>query len=180
MTVTDGLLPAGLTLSPTGVLYGTPVQVGAYSFTVTATHSAGSSSRTFTVQVGDEPNTPGPGGQTPGPNGPVTTPPTKTAKANSSIKVRLAKKKIRATKRVKATVTVKAKGVARPTGKIVVTVGKKKVAKKLKARHKGKITVKLPKVKRGKHKVRANYKGSKTVKKSKTKKAVTLRVLRAK
>ncbi|SNS66831.1 hypothetical protein SAMN06309944_1243 [Micrococcales bacterium KH10] len=33
---------------------------------------------------------------------------------------------------------------------------------------------------RGKHKVRANYKGSKTVKKSKTKKAVTLRVLRAK
>ena len=50
--VTEGALPAGLTLDAiTGEITGTPTTAGAYSFTVTATNRAGSTSRTFTGQV---------------------------------------------------------------------------------------------------------------------------------
>lgn len=41
--VTSGVAPAGVTLSPTGVLSGTPTAAGAYSFTVTATDSSSGS-----------------------------------------------------------------------------------------------------------------------------------------
>lgn len=41
--VTSGAAPAGVTLSPTGVLSGTPTAAGAYSFTVTATDSSSGS-----------------------------------------------------------------------------------------------------------------------------------------
>ncbi len=51
-TVTAGALPDGLTLSPSGVLSGTPTAGGEFSFTVTATGSVyGSASRTWTVEV---------------------------------------------------------------------------------------------------------------------------------
>ena len=50
--VTAGTLPAGLTLNTTtGVISGTPTTAGAYSFTVTATNSAGSFSRIFSGTV---------------------------------------------------------------------------------------------------------------------------------
>lgn len=41
--VTSGAVPAGVTLSPTGVLSGTPSATGAYAFTVTATDSSSGS-----------------------------------------------------------------------------------------------------------------------------------------
>lgn len=41
--VTSGVAPAGVTLSPTGVLSGTPTAAGAYAFTVTATDSSSGS-----------------------------------------------------------------------------------------------------------------------------------------
>lgn len=49
--VTNGSLPAGMTLSSTGVLTGTPVAAGSSSFDVTATYKtkAGAQSYTFTV-----------------------------------------------------------------------------------------------------------------------------------
>jgi hypothetical protein len=47
-----GSLPAGLTLSSSGVLSGTPAVMGSFSFTVTATDALGStSSQTFSLQV---------------------------------------------------------------------------------------------------------------------------------
>ncbi|HYJ84979.1 MAG TPA: putative Ig domain-containing protein [Pyrinomonadaceae bacterium] len=50
--ITGGALPAGLTLSPNGVLSGTPTQQGDFTFTVTATDSCGcSKSQTYTLNV---------------------------------------------------------------------------------------------------------------------------------
>jgi uncharacterized repeat protein (TIGR01451 family)/fimbrial isopeptide formation D2 family protein len=51
-TVTSGALPPGLTLSPAGVLSGTPTQQGDFTFTITATDRCGcSKSQTYTVKV---------------------------------------------------------------------------------------------------------------------------------
>jgi PKD repeat protein len=49
--VTVGSLPAGLVLSTAGVLSGTPTTPGAYSFTVTATNTAGSDTQAYTGTV---------------------------------------------------------------------------------------------------------------------------------
>lgn len=50
--VTSGSLPSGLTLSPSGVLYGTPAASGSFSFTVRAADSDGCSGRTgFSITV---------------------------------------------------------------------------------------------------------------------------------
>ncbi len=49
--VTGGALPAGLSLSAAGTITGTPTTVGPYSFTVTATNSAGSASLSFSGVV---------------------------------------------------------------------------------------------------------------------------------
>ena len=49
--VTAGTLPAGLTLSSAGVLSGTPTTAGAYSFTVTATNTAGTDPQAYTGSV---------------------------------------------------------------------------------------------------------------------------------
>ena len=51
--VTAGALPAGLSLSSGGVLSGTPTGSGAYSFTVTATNSAGSDDQAYTGTITD-------------------------------------------------------------------------------------------------------------------------------
>lgn len=94
---------------------------------------------------------------------PMTSAPTaKVAKAAAKVTAK-AKKKIKAGKRGKVTVKVKAPGVT-PTGKVTVKFGKKKVTKKL--NRKGKVTIKSPKLKRGKYKVAVNYKGSTTVSKA--------------
>ena len=44
-------LPAGLTLSESGLISGTPTKAGSSTFTVTATNSEGTDSRTFTLQI---------------------------------------------------------------------------------------------------------------------------------
>jgi hypothetical protein len=51
-TVTAGTLPTGISLSSPGVLAGTPTAGGTYSFTVTATNSAGSDDQPLTLSVG--------------------------------------------------------------------------------------------------------------------------------
>src|SRR5690606_18087509 len=58
-------------------------------------------------------------------------------------------KSVKASKKPKVTVTVKATGVAKPTGTVTVKYGKKSVKVKLKARAKGKVSVTLPKLKKG-------------------------------
>ncbi|WP_102510108.1 Ig-like domain repeat protein [Sanguibacter massiliensis] len=83
-------------------------------------------------------------------------------KAKASVKVTGGKKSV--------TVRVTASGIKAPTGKVTVTYGKKKVTVKLSSKHKGKISVKLPK---GTHKVKVSYAGSSQVAKASTK---TLRV----
>ena len=55
-SVTAGTLPAGLTLNTTtGEISGTPTGVGAYSFTVTASNSAGSFSKAFSGSIAPKP-----------------------------------------------------------------------------------------------------------------------------
>lgn len=49
--VTAGALPAGLTLSSSGLLSGTPSAIGPYNFTVTATGPGGSDTQLFTGTV---------------------------------------------------------------------------------------------------------------------------------
>jgi hypothetical protein len=49
--VTAGILPAGISLTRTGLLSGTPTQAGTFSITVTATNATGSNSRSFSVTV---------------------------------------------------------------------------------------------------------------------------------
>ncbi|MET0785232.1 MAG: putative Ig domain-containing protein, partial [Paenisporosarcina sp.] len=49
--VTTGSLPAGLSLSSSGVLSGTPTTEGAYSFTVTASNSVGSDPQAYSGTV---------------------------------------------------------------------------------------------------------------------------------
>src|SRR5207253_872670 len=52
-TLLSGALPAGLTLSTTGTLSGTPTAVGTFTFTVQATSAGGSTgSRAYSVAVG--------------------------------------------------------------------------------------------------------------------------------
>lgn len=58
-SVMSGTLPAGVTLSTSGLLSGTPTQAGTFTFTITATNSAGAANQTFTLIVADTeaPNT---------------------------------------------------------------------------------------------------------------------------
>lgn len=57
-SVTDGALPDGLTLSPAGLLSGTPTIAGTYTFTASVSDSVGcSGSRSFTVTAFPEPIT---------------------------------------------------------------------------------------------------------------------------
>lgn len=56
-TVSSGALPAGLSLSTTGIVSGTPSVSGAYSVGITATNPAGSSSHTFTGSIEAAPAT---------------------------------------------------------------------------------------------------------------------------
>jgi hypothetical protein len=51
LAVSAGTLPAGLSLSTSGLLSGTPTTLGAYSFTVTATNSQGSANQAYSGSV---------------------------------------------------------------------------------------------------------------------------------
>jgi large repetitive protein len=53
-SVSSGALPSGMTLSVNGVLGGTPTVVGASSFTVTATDSGASASKTLTLTIDEQ------------------------------------------------------------------------------------------------------------------------------
>jgi hypothetical protein len=48
---TGGALPPGLTLSPTGLIQGTPTAMGSYTFIATVTDSTGSASGSFTITI---------------------------------------------------------------------------------------------------------------------------------
>ena len=56
-SVTSGTLPAGLTLNSDGTITGTPTTANTYTFTVTATNSAGSTSRQFSLTINSVPVT---------------------------------------------------------------------------------------------------------------------------
>lgn len=99
-------------------------------------------------------------------------------KAKPSVSVKLAKAKIKASQRATAKVTVKLPGSlgAKPSGKVAVYVGKKKVATGT-VKSNGKVDVKLSKLKKGTYKVKvkvlANSKQT-----SRTSSSKTLRVVR--
>jgi len=73
-----------------------------------------------------------------------------------NIKVKLKKKVIKPSTKAKVLVRVQMP-VARPTGKIKVIVGKKSKTVTMKAKHNGRLTVTLPKLKKGTYKVRVKY-----------------------
>src|SRR5690606_39682795 len=99
-------------------------------------------------------------------------------KAKPKVSLKLAKKTVKASERAKVTVRVKVVGIAKPTGKLVFKDGKKKIRiVKLKAKHRGKITVRLPRLSAGKHKITVTYQGTKQIKK-RTSKVMVLRVAR--
>ena len=50
----SGDLPPGLSLSPTGVISGTPTEAGSYTFVVKATNSAGSDERELSITINDK------------------------------------------------------------------------------------------------------------------------------
>ena len=57
--VTDGSLPAGLTLDEsTGVISGTPTADGTFNFTVKATNDGGSDSKELSITIGEQTNVP--------------------------------------------------------------------------------------------------------------------------
>ena len=97
-------------------------------------------------------------------------------KAKPKVSAKLVKKTITRRSKAKIKVTLKVAGVSKPTGKVVVYEGKKKLRTvTLKSKHKGKITVTLPRLKKGTHKLKVTYRGSSSIAK-KTSKTVTLRV----
>lgn len=101
------------------------------------------------------------------------------AAANASLK--LAKGKVKRSARAAATIKVSIKGAPaslHATGKVTVYDGKKKLSTyQLKAKHKGVLKVKLPKIKKkGSHKLKAEYAGNADVG-AKTSKPVTLKVV---
>lgn len=85
------------------------------------------------------------------------------SKAGTTTKARLSKKKVTRTQRAKVAVTVTPRGTSlRPTGRVTVFDGKKRVARAtLTVGKRGRVTVRLPKLKkRGKHVIRVVYAGS--------------------
>lgn len=59
-SVTGGTLPAGLVLSSTGIVSGTPTGSGAYSFTATATNAAGTDTQVYSGTITAEDTEPEP------------------------------------------------------------------------------------------------------------------------
>jgi len=100
-------------------------------------------------------------------------------KIPAKVTVKLKKKKVSHSAKAKVVVKIKTKGIAKPKGKIRVTFGKKSKTVTIKPKHKGKITVTLPKLKKGTYKIKAKYtpKGAfKTYTSAKTSKVVKLKI----
>lgn len=85
----------------------------------------------------------------------------RTATATSrATKVKKAKTKVTAKlnrARSKVTVRIKAKGLEKPRGTVKVKVGTKTVRATLKAKHRGKVTVRVPRLAKGRYKVSASF-----------------------
>ena len=100
----------------------------------------------------------------------------KVVKASAKVTVKLARSTVKRTVKGRLKVTVSVVGVPRPTGTLVVYEGSKKVTSKvLKAKHQGKVTITLPRLAKGTHKLKVTYRGSSKVAK-KTSSTVKLRV----
>ena len=99
----------------------------------------------------------------------IQAPPAPPPKKASKVKVK-APKTVRAGARPKLRITVKVVGVKKPTGKIKIFDGKRKVKTiKLKAKKKGKITFKMPRLRKAVHKMKVVYSGNKKIKSSRKK-----------
>src|SRR5690606_26798807 len=86
---------------------------------------------------------------------------------------------VKAGTRAKVVVRVKTAGLAKPTGTLTVKLGSQTVKAKLSAKRKGKITVRLPRLRAGTYTIKVSFKPSKKAKKLVTKassKKVVLRV----
>ncbi|GAA2241735.1 hypothetical protein GCM10010401_13210 [Rarobacter faecitabidus] len=95
----------------------------------------------------------------------ITSAPTgKVAKAAASVSAKVAKKSVKKGKKATITVKVTAAGL-KPSGKVTVKFGKKKVTKKL--GKKGTVKITSPKLKKGKVKVTVSYAGDKATKAAK-------------
>lgn len=102
----------------------------------------------------------------------------KIAKSKPQVTVKLAKTSVTWPAKAKVTARVKVKGVSRPTGKVRVLDGTKRLKTvTLKKSHRGRLTITLPRLKSGKHKIKLQYLGSSQVAK-RTSKAKTLTVRR--
>jgi hypothetical protein len=102
----------------------------------------------------------------------------KIAKIKPQVTVKLAKTSVTWPAKAKVTARVKVKGVSRPTGKVRVLDGTKRLKTvTLKKSHRGRLTITLPRLKSGKHKIKLQYLGSSQVAK-RTSKAKTLTVRR--
>lgn len=89
----------------------------------------------------------------------------KVTKASASAKIKAKKSKVKARQKFSVTVSVKVKGVARPTGKLAIYDGKKKIKTvALKSSHQGKRTVKIALKKKGTHKLKVRYLGNAKIK----------------
>jgi hypothetical protein len=83
---------------------------------------------------------------------------------HSTIKISAAK--VKAGKRGSLKISITSPFVAPVTGKVLVKIGRKKATVRLGQTDNGKTTLKLPKLKAGKHKITATYAGTSTVLKS--------------
>lgn len=102
----------------------------------------------------------------------------KIAKSKPQVTVKLAKTSVTWPAKAKVTARVKVKGVSRPTGKVRVLDGTKRLKTvTLKKSHRGRLTITVPRLKSGKHKIKLQYLGSSQVAK-RTSKAKTLTVRR--
>ncbi len=99
------------------------------------------------------------------------------AKAKSKVSLKLVRSKVARSAKAKIRVTVKVAGIAGPTGKLRIYDGKKRLRTvTLKAKHRGRLTVTLPRLKAGKHRIKVVYAGSsQTTKKTSAKKTLTVR-----
>lgn len=102
--------------------------------------------------------------------------PVRVVKAAAKVSGRLRTKRIMVGERARYRVRVTVPGVARPTGRLVIRDGKNRIGVvKLKAKHQGRRTVRLPRLAKGKHRIRVVYQGNASIKK-KASRRVTLRV----
>lgn len=99
-------------------------------------------------------------------------------KGSSTTAGKLARASVRATARGRLAVWVRTPAVLRPAGRVTVRVdGRSRVATALRTTQAGRVTLTLPRLKRGRHHVLATYAGSGAVDGS-TSRAVTLTVVR--